>query len=156
MVAAWAGPFTERLGDSEPASGLAVPATAAPVSPGRDDEVLVAFDRLAGCQPVIGLLGEALARVSRRRQQRILFEFRLQAVQGDPSPAVTVARHFEMSPNAVRQTCKRVLDRVRRLAEEDQYFAPLAALPMLERQRGRRRDTLHSASVPPSTGRTSG
>ena len=34
---------------------------------------------------------------------------------------------------SVRQTYKRILDKVRRLAVDDPYFAPLADLPLLRR-----------------------
>jgi hypothetical protein len=57
------------------------------------------------------LLQEALKRVSRPAQQEILFEVKMQAGQGDPSPAVTVARAKALKPEAVRQTCKRLIDR---------------------------------------------
>jgi hypothetical protein len=66
-------------------------------------------------------------------QQEILFEVKMQAGQGDPSPAVTVARAKALKPEAVRQTCKRLLDRVNDLAGTDPYFAPLADLHLLRR-----------------------
>jgi hypothetical protein len=66
-------------------------------------------------------------------QQEILFEVKMQAGQGDPSPAVTVARAKALKPEAVRQTCKRLLDRVNDLAATDPYFAPLADLHLLRR-----------------------
>lgn len=57
----------------------------------------------------------------------------MQAHQGDPSPAVTVARAYALRPEAVRQTCKRLTDKVRHLAATDPYFAPLADLHLLRR-----------------------
>lgn len=71
--------------------------------------------------------------MSRPAQEEILFEVRMQAGQGDPSPAVTVARAKALRPESVRQTCKRLPDRVSRLAVDDPYFAPLADLPLLRR-----------------------
>src|SRR5437899_2733357 len=76
----------------------------------------------------VRLLCEALDRVSRPAQQEVLFDVRMQAGQGDPSPAVTVGRARAVRPESVRQTCKRVLDKVRCLAVDDPYFAPLADL----------------------------
>ena len=52
---------------------------------------------------------------------------------GDPCPAVTVARTKALKPEAVRQTCKRLLDRVNDLAATDPYFAPLADLHLMRR-----------------------
>jgi hypothetical protein len=44
-----------------------------------------------------------------------------------------VARAKALKPEAVRQTCKRLLDRVNDLAATDPYFAPLADLHLLRR-----------------------
>ena len=67
--------------------------------PGRDDEsILFALERLADVRSDLRLLHEALDRVSRPAQQEILFEVRMQAGQGDPSPATTVARAYALSP----------------------------------------------------------
>ena len=121
------GQFTAPLPDGGP------PETAAPAAAmGNDDEgVLVTLDRLGGLRGDLRLLHEALDRVSRPSQQKILFEVRMQAGQGDPSPAVTVARAYGLRPDAVRQTCKRVVDRVRDLTDHDPHFAPLADLHLL-------------------------
>jgi hypothetical protein len=105
----------------------------APPAGRADEPVLVTFGRLASVRSELRLLDEALRRVSRPSQQQILFEVRMQAGQGDPSPAVTVARAYALRPEAVRQTCKRLVDRVRRLAADDPYFAPLADLHLLRR-----------------------
>ena len=103
----------------------------------NDDEnvVVTSFERLAALRNDLRLrlLAEALNRVSRPAQQEILFEVRMQAGQGDPSPAVTVARAKALKPEAVRQTCKRLLDRVNDLAATDPYFAPLADLHLLRK-----------------------
>ena len=133
LVSAHVGQFADPL----PEGGLAeaeLPVVPPPAdADGGDDNVLSALDRLAAARSDVRLLHEALARVSRPAQQEILFEGRMQAGQGDPSPAVTVARAYALRPDAVRQTCKRVLDQVRRLAVDDPYFAPLADLPLLRR-----------------------
>ena len=135
-VAAIVGRYVGQFADPLPEGG---PAEAAerrrrPRRPADDDEsVLVALERLAGVRSELRLLHEALDRVSRPAQQEILFEVRMQAGQGDPSPAATVARAYALRPDAVRQTCKRLVDRVRHLADTDPYFAPLADLHLLRK-----------------------
>ena len=57
----------------------------------------------------------------------------MQAGQGDPSPAATVARAKALRPESVRQTCKRLVDRVNHLAATDPYLAPLADLHLLRK-----------------------
>jgi hypothetical protein len=125
------GQFTDPLPEGGPAEAV-VPVAAPPVG---DDEghVLAALQRLGGVRGELRLLHEALDRVSRPAQQEILFEVRIQAGQGDPSPAVTVARAYGLRPDAVRQTCKRVVDRVRDLSRRDPYFASLADLHLLRK-----------------------
>lgn len=97
MVAAHVGLFTDRC----PSAARPTRRPPAPVRPG-DDDVLAVFGRLAAARPDVGLLHEALARVSRPGQRALLFEVRMQAGQGDPSPAVTVgrARAFGPTPSA--------------------------------------------------------
>ena len=130
LVVAHVGQFADPL----PEGGLAEePALAPALSGAGDEDVLSAFDRLAARHADVRLVHEALDRVSRRAQQEILFEVRMQAGQGDPSPAVTVGRVKNMRPDAVRQTCKRLVDRVNQLVASDPYFAPLAGLPLFHR-----------------------
>jgi hypothetical protein len=132
LVSAYVGQFTDPLPDGGPAD-----ADAPLVPPPADDgeNVLGTFERLAVLRNDLRLrlLREALNRVSRPAQQEILFEVKMQAGQGDPSPAVTVARAKALKPEAVRQTCKRLLDRVNDLAATDPYFAPLADLHLLRK-----------------------
>jgi hypothetical protein len=131
IVSASVGQFADPL----PETGLAEaePMVLPPTADAAGDDVLAALERLAAKRADVRLLHEALTRVSRPAQQEPLFEVKVQAVQGDPSPAVTVARAKELRPESVRQTCNRVLDKVRRLAVDDPYFAPLADLPLLRR-----------------------
>jgi DNA-directed RNA polymerase specialized sigma24 family protein len=133
IVSAHVGQFADPL----PEGGLAEaehPVVAPPAgTEGAGDDVLAAFGRLAAARREVRLLHEALDRVSRPAQQEILFEVKMQAGQGDPSPAVTVARAKALRPESVRQTCKRLLDRVSHLAATDPYFAPLADLHLLRR-----------------------
>jgi hypothetical protein len=133
IVCAYVGQFTDPLPEGGPADAAAT-AVAAP--PADDDENVVdTLERLAALRHDLRLrlLAEALNRVSRPAQQEILFEVKMQAGQGDPSPAATVARAKALKPEAVRQTCKRLVDRVNDLAATDPYFAPLADLPLLRK-----------------------
>ena len=125
----YVGQFADPLPEGGAAEAAAVQAPA-----GHDDEsVLVTLGRLAGVRSELRLLQEALGRISRPGQQEILFEVRMQAHQGDPSPAVTIARARALRPDCVRQTCKRVINKVSNLAATDPYFAPLAELPLLRK-----------------------
>ena len=133
IVCAHVGQFTDPLPEGGPADADA-PVVAPPAND-DDENVVVTFERLAVLRNDLRLrlLHEALNRVSRPAQQEILFEVKMQAGQGDPSPAVTVARANALKPEAVRQTCKRLLDRVNDLAATDPYFAPLADLHLLRK-----------------------
>ena len=121
------GQFTDPL----PEGG--VPEVEAPRVAAGDEDALATLDRLAGRDPRVALLLEALGQVARPGQQEIMFQVRLQAAQGDPSPSHTVAGERGIKPDAVRQTTKRVLDRVRALTKAEPHFAPLADLPLLQR-----------------------
>jgi hypothetical protein len=133
IVGAHVGQFTDPLPEGGPAD--ADTPVVAPPADDDDENVVVTFERLAALRNDLRLrlLHEALNRVSRPGQQEILFEVKMQAGQGDPSPAATVARAKALKPEAVRQTCKRLLDRVNDLAATDPYFAPLAELHLLRR-----------------------
>jgi len=133
LVGAHVGQFTDRLPDGGPAD--ADTPVVPPPAHDDDENVVVTLERLAALRNDLRLrlLHEALNRVSRPAQQEILFEVKMQAGQGDPSPAVTVARAKALKPEAVRQTCKRLLDRVNDLAATDPYFAPLADLHLLRK-----------------------
>jgi len=129
IVSAHVGQFTDALPEGGPADEPVV----VPPPAGVDEEVLSTFDRLSEVRSDLRLLHEALDRVSRPAQQEILFEVKMQAGQGDPSPAATVARAKSLRPEAVRQTCKRLCDRLNGLAADDPYFAPLADLHLLRK-----------------------
>lgn len=77
------------------------------------------------------LLLDGLGLVGSPRDQAILLELRLQAELGDPSPSHTVAAGLGATPDAVRQVSSRMRRRLRRLADSDERFAPLADLPLV-------------------------
>ena len=102
--------------------------TTRPTSFGDDDVAPLDARR----EPVCRLLREAFddAQVS-ERDRKLLLETQLQASLGDPSPATTVGMLFDMQPPAVRQAVKRTKDRLRRIAEAESRYAPLADLALL-------------------------
>jgi DNA-directed RNA polymerase specialized sigma24 family protein len=132
IVSAYVGQFTDPLPEGGPAD---TDAAVVPPPANDDENVVLTFERLAALRNDLRLrlLAEALNRVSRPAQQEILFEVKMQAGQGDPSPAATMARAKALKPETVRQTCKRLLDRVNDLAATDPYFAPLADLHLLRK-----------------------
>jgi hypothetical protein len=131
IVGTYLGQFTDPLPEGGPAEEPGPPAPPTPTADGDDDDVLATLRRLGDADPRVRLLHEALDRVSRPAQQAVLLEVRLQTDQGDPSPSVTVGRVRHLKPDTVRQTHKRVTDRVRHLVATDPYFAPLAGLAFL-------------------------
>lgn len=88
------------------------------------------LDRLAEVDETVALVRDGLAEVASPRDLLVYVEHRMQVALGDPSPAVTVARLYGMRPAAVRQQTRRIRLRLRRLAERDPRFAPLASLPV--------------------------
>jgi hypothetical protein len=133
IVGRYVGQFADPLPEGGPADvGADAAAVDTPVA-GDDESVLVTLGRLAGVRRELRLLEEALGRVSRPGQQEILFEVRMQVNEGDPSPAATIARARALRPGCVRQTCKRVIDKVSPLAATGPHFAPLADLALLRK-----------------------
>ncbi len=140
LVVAHVGQFAGALPEEGPAEAAAIawtgdagagPDAVGTDHPGSGADPVAVLRRLAGTRPELRLLQEGLDLVSLPGQQAILLEVKVQAALGDPSPAVTVGQLTGVRPDTVRQTVKRVLDRLRRLAAADPHFAPLAGLPLL-------------------------
>lgn len=104
--------------------------TPAPGAAGDEAELDV-LARLAGRHAGCALVLEALERVAGPRDQTIVLELRSQGAAGDPSPALTVARRHNVSPEVVRQVACRVRGPLSRLATEDRRFAGLAKLAIV-------------------------
>lgn len=96
-----------------------------------DDDPVQTLGRLAASDPLCHLLVTALNEVGSPRDQTILLEMRMQALSGDPSPAVTVARQLDMRPEAVRQAAHRVSARLKSVAAREPRFRPLGGLALL-------------------------
>jgi hypothetical protein len=130
-VVAHLGQFTDALPQEGPAEAPVALAASEGAGAGVEADAVSTLRTLAGSRPELRLLQEGLDRVSLPAQQAILLEVKVQAALGDPSPAVTVGQMTGVRPDTVRQTVKRLLDRLRHLATADPYFAPLADLPLL-------------------------
>ena len=124
VVSSWVGQHADELDDS--ILDLVSPTAA----PGAEPDLVDVLDELAGRLPTVALVREGLASVASVRDRGILLEVAGQAVLGDPSPALTVAALYDLTPEAVRQVVSRTRRRLRRLAAEDERFAPLADLPL--------------------------
>ena len=98
---------------------------------GFERDVAEVFAGLAESRPDVALFREALQCVGSPRDQLVFVEHGLQVAMGDPSPAVTVARLYEMNPAAVRQQTRRIRLRLKDLAASDERFAPLVKVTMV-------------------------
>ena len=103
------------------------------VRSGADDVTLVdTLERLAPDDDDAGLLADALDQGAvSERDRELLLEYAFEKHSGNMSPAATVAPVFGMKEVTVRQAARRTRQRLLRLAEDDERFAPLAELPLL-------------------------
>jgi hypothetical protein len=124
VVGRWVGQHADPLDEA------LLEVAAPPPAPGDEPDLGAVLDRLAAELPLVALVREGLDVVATARDRAILLEVGVQGVLGDPSPAVTVATLRDMTPEAVRQVLCRTRRRLRRLAEDDERFAPLADLPI--------------------------
>lgn len=131
VASQWVGQHADELD----AGRVELCAGQEPVTPASgaagDEAELDVLARLAGRHAGCALVLEALERVAGPRDQAIVLELRSQGAAGDPSPALTVARRHNVSPEVVRQVACRVRARLSRLATEDRRFADLADLPIV-------------------------
>ncbi len=124
VVSRWVGQHADALDDA------VLDREAPAASPGDEPDVVDVLAELAVRSEVVALVRDGLEAVASPRDGAILLEFGVQAILGDPSPAVTVATLRGMTPEAVRQVVSRTRRRLRGLAEGDARFAPLAELPL--------------------------
>jgi hypothetical protein len=87
------------------------------------------LESLAGRDPRLRALADALSAVATPRDREMWLEMRVQEVLGDPAPAASVGRGHGVSPAAARQQRHRVGVRLRDLASSDERFATLTQLP---------------------------
>jgi DNA-directed RNA polymerase specialized sigma24 family protein len=132
LVAAYVGQYGASYDDAAGAAGGADGADVAGVAfagdDAGDDEVL---DRLAARSPACALLRDALAATCSERDRHVFLMFTVQQDADDPSPSVTVAAAFGLTPDNVRQIARRVRVRLVGLADSDRRYAGLRDLPLL-------------------------
>jgi len=124
MVAADIGHRSVELGNDDILDGEA-DAVRSEHSNGAD----LTIERLASIDPALTILEDAYRSVSSERDQQAAWLFRVQKVNGDPSPAHTVADEFGISPAYARKIHERHFARVRAAVLEEDRYRPLRALP---------------------------
>jgi DNA-directed RNA polymerase specialized sigma24 family protein len=129
LVAAYVGQygasFDEAAGERD---GVDVAGVAFAGDDTGDDEAL---DRLAARSPACALLRDAQAATCSERDRDVFLLFTVQQDAGDPSPSVTVAGAFGLTPDNVRQIARRVRVRLVALAGRDRHYDALRDLPLL-------------------------
>ena len=124
MIAADIGHRSVELGNDDSLDGEA---GAAPAGMGGGTDLTI--EALASSHPGLAVLEEAYRSVSSERDQHAAWLFRVQKVNGDPSPAHTVADEFGISAANARQIHKRHFARVHAVVWNDERYLPLRALP---------------------------
>lgn len=123
----WVSQHADQLDDGH----LEACAVTAQVAAPGDEAELEVLARLAGHHAGCALVLDGLEQVASRRDRAIVLEVRDQVASGDPSPALTVARRHNVTPEVVRQVTCRVRARLAHLAATDERFAPLADVAMV-------------------------
>lgn len=118
-------PSVELDVDQHDHAALSAVRTSTPVGPG--EELLALAQRF----PEIGLLDEAITLVGSHRNRLVHIQYRLQKAMGDPSPAITVANEFDLTPDNVRQIDRRMRLGLQKLIDTDERYRPLAELDWL-------------------------
>lgn len=103
-----------------------------PAAPSSEVSLVDAFSRLVAEDPRVRLVAEA-ARAARVDDVALvcLLDYQVQQVQGDPSPAHTLAARYGTTPDAMRQRICRGRNRLRRVVASDPRFAALADLELV-------------------------
>ena len=131
LAARWVGIHADELDEGAYDEGGAAAATGPAAWSGDEGSAFEVLREASRHHALADLLLDGLGRVGSPRDQAIVLELRLQADLGDPSPSHTVAAGLGASPEAVRQVSSRMRRRLRRLADSDERFAPLADLPLV-------------------------
>lgn len=101
-------------------------------APTDEDTILETFARLVDDVPIVGLVAEA-ARVAKVDEVSLccLLDYSIQQDQGDPSPALTLAPRYGVTPDALRQRVSRTRRRLRAVVDHDPRFVPLAGFALV-------------------------
>lgn len=118
MIAAEIGHRSVELGTDDSLEGEA---GGAPVVSDAD----LTIESVVARHPALGPLGDAWRSVSSDRDQEAAWLFRVQKVNGDPSPARTVADEFGITPANARKIHQRHVTRVTDVVWSDDRFASL-------------------------------
>ena len=102
---------------------------AARPAPADEPDTFELLESMAGRDPRLRALADALTEVATPRDREMWLEMRLQEFMGDPAPAASVARGHGVSAAAARQQRHRVGVRLRDLATRDERFAAIGSLP---------------------------
>ncbi len=92
------------------------------------DPAVDSLTRLAERFPPVRLLRDAFESVGSLRNQQIAWLFRVQKIEGDPSPAHTVAAEFGITPVNARKIHQRHWDRVQTVVLADERYSSLRGL----------------------------
>jgi hypothetical protein len=124
------GCFAEHLDDERLHAWEVAGADRAPrPAPGDEPAAFDLLEALAGDDPRLRALADALSEVATPRDREMWLQMRVQEVLGDPAPAASVGRGHGVSAAAARQQRHRVGVRLRDLATTDERFAAIGQLP---------------------------
>lgn len=130
VVAHHVGVFAERLEPDHLDNRPSRPAVEAWQGDAADDrQPHRVLERLADHHVDVARVRDVAARVG-EVDLDLLLEFRMQQSQGDPSPAVTIARARGLRPETVRKRVSRYCHRARQVIAADPALADLASVPL--------------------------
>lgn len=123
------GTFADELDDERLAAWEVRLDGPSETGPSGEPASFALLESLAADDPRLQMLADALSAVATARDREMWLEMRVQEVMGDPAPAASVGRGHGVSAAAARQQRHRVGLRLRDLADRDERFASLVALP---------------------------
>ncbi len=130
VVDRFIGPWAEPLDDARLARLEDRPVEGA--EPVADGTMLDALDRVVPDLASARLLAEGLDRAAiSMRDRELMLEYQYEKHSGNRAPAATVGSVFGIREVTVRQAAGRARRKLLSLAASDEYFAPLADLPLL-------------------------
>jgi hypothetical protein len=95
---------------------------------GLDGDARRVLKQLSATEPRARLWWDAVGGLTNDRNRNVYFEFELQQVLGDRSPAKTVGTLFDLQPDNVRQIVRRVRNQLKKRIRTDARLAPLRDL----------------------------